>query len=216
VKTKGVILKLPSLREIRESRGLSQSELAREAHVSRDSISNYETGQREAWPATAKRLAEALDVEIADLRQIEKPALMGKDEASGTRRPKTRRKTSIPGINIPRINSVESRGRKPETYYEQEEEIASFPYTDETRAVAFEAAQRAAADARPHYDAVVSGDARFVVEDDGERVAVYLEVPIVDADTALGILRGGTDRPTADRTSEQSQEASAPTKNDDS
>lgn len=76
-----MVLKLPSLREIRESRGLSQSELAREAHVSRDSISNYETGQREAWPATAKRLAEALGVEITDLRRTEEPAFTGEAEA---------------------------------------------------------------------------------------------------------------------------------------
>lgn len=64
-------MKLPRLRQIRESRGLSQSKLAREARVSRDSISNYETGQREAWPATAKRLADALGVEITDLRPAE-------------------------------------------------------------------------------------------------------------------------------------------------
>jgi len=55
------------LREQRELRGLSQSGLARASGVSRDSISNYETGQREAWPATAKKLADALGVDIADL-----------------------------------------------------------------------------------------------------------------------------------------------------
>lgn len=60
-------MKLPKLREVRELHGLSQSELAKKAHVSRDSISNYETGQREAWPSTARKLAGALDVTIADL-----------------------------------------------------------------------------------------------------------------------------------------------------
>jgi transcriptional regulator with XRE-family HTH domain len=60
-------LKLPGLREQRELHGLSQSVLARAAGVSRDSISNYETGQREAWPSTAKKLADALGVDIADL-----------------------------------------------------------------------------------------------------------------------------------------------------
>jgi transcriptional regulator with XRE-family HTH domain len=66
-------LKLPKLREVRELHGLSQSELAKKAHVSRDSISNYETGQREAWPSTAKKLANALDVSIADLMDDSAP-----------------------------------------------------------------------------------------------------------------------------------------------
>jgi transcriptional regulator with XRE-family HTH domain len=62
-------LKLPRLKEVRELHGWSQAKLAEESDVSRDSISNYETGQREAWPATAKKLADALHVEIADLRE---------------------------------------------------------------------------------------------------------------------------------------------------
>jgi transcriptional regulator with XRE-family HTH domain len=60
-------LKLPGLKEARELRGWSQQRLAEESGVSRDGISNYETGQRDAWPATASRLAEALGVEIEDL-----------------------------------------------------------------------------------------------------------------------------------------------------
>ena len=62
-------MKLPRLKEVRELHGWSQAKLAEESDVSRDSISNYETGQREAWPATAKKLADALHVEIADLRE---------------------------------------------------------------------------------------------------------------------------------------------------
>jgi transcriptional regulator with XRE-family HTH domain len=62
-------LKLPRLKEVRELHGWSQAKLAEESDVSRDSISNYETGQREAWPTTAKKLADALHVEIADLRE---------------------------------------------------------------------------------------------------------------------------------------------------
>jgi transcriptional regulator with XRE-family HTH domain len=62
-------LKLPRLKEERELHGWSQKKLAEESGVSRDSISNYETGQRDAWPATAKKLADALGVEIADLRE---------------------------------------------------------------------------------------------------------------------------------------------------
>jgi transcriptional regulator with XRE-family HTH domain len=62
-------LRLPRLKEVRELHGWSQKKLAEESGVSRDSISNYETSQREAWPATARKLADALGVEIADLRE---------------------------------------------------------------------------------------------------------------------------------------------------
>jgi len=55
------------LKEVREQHGWSQKQLSGESGVSRDSISNYETDQREAWPATARKLADALEVEIADL-----------------------------------------------------------------------------------------------------------------------------------------------------
>jgi putative transcriptional regulator len=67
-------LKLPRLKEVRELHGWSQKKLAEESGVSRDSISNYETGQREAWPATAKKLADALDVEIGELVLPKAPA----------------------------------------------------------------------------------------------------------------------------------------------
>ncbi len=60
-------MKLPRLKEVRELHGWSQAKLSEKSGVSRDSISNYETGQREAWPTTAKKLADALDVEIEDL-----------------------------------------------------------------------------------------------------------------------------------------------------
>jgi transcriptional regulator with XRE-family HTH domain len=60
-------LRLTRLREVRELRGWSQSKLAEESDVSRDGISNYETGHREAWPSTARKLADALGVEISDL-----------------------------------------------------------------------------------------------------------------------------------------------------
>ena len=60
---------MPRLREVRELHGWSQTKLAEEAGVSRDSISNYETGHREAYPSTAKKLADALGVTIADLME---------------------------------------------------------------------------------------------------------------------------------------------------
>jgi transcriptional regulator with XRE-family HTH domain len=62
-------LKLPRLREVRELRGWSQSVLAEKAGVSRDSISNYETGQREPYPATAMKLADALNVSVSELEK---------------------------------------------------------------------------------------------------------------------------------------------------
>lgn len=79
-------MKLPRLKEVRELHGWSQAKLAEEADVSRDSISNYETGHREAWPATAKKLANALGVEIADLARpapVEELAGAGKGSAPG-------------------------------------------------------------------------------------------------------------------------------------
>jgi transcriptional regulator with XRE-family HTH domain len=79
---KGAALKLPRLKEVRELHGWSQKKLADESGVSRDSISNYETSQREAWPATAKKLADALRVEITDLREPARElATSGKAEA---------------------------------------------------------------------------------------------------------------------------------------
>src|SRR5215211_1990025 len=78
------LLKLPRLREVRELRGWSQGVLAEKADVSRDSISNYETGHREAYPATARKLADALEVGIGALvepTRVEEPALAGKAEA---------------------------------------------------------------------------------------------------------------------------------------
>jgi transcriptional regulator with XRE-family HTH domain len=75
-------LKLTRLRDVRELHGWSQSKLAEESGVSRDGISNYETGHREAWPSTAKKLADALGVEIGDLvTRVEEPVLAGKSEA---------------------------------------------------------------------------------------------------------------------------------------
>jgi transcriptional regulator with XRE-family HTH domain len=75
-------LKLPRLKEVRELHGWSQTKLTEESGVSRDSISNYETGHRGAYPATAKKLADALGVEIADLIEPARElATSGKAEA---------------------------------------------------------------------------------------------------------------------------------------
>ncbi len=80
-------MKLARLREIRELHGWSQSKLAEEADVSRDGISNYETGRREAWPSTAMKLADALGVGISDLvaRVEESPLPKGPSPLSAER-----------------------------------------------------------------------------------------------------------------------------------
>ena len=53
---------LPSLRGLRQSRGLTQRELAHLAGVSRGSIHRLENGQRGAYPVTVRKLAAALGV----------------------------------------------------------------------------------------------------------------------------------------------------------
>lgn len=60
-------MEIPRLREWREIRGLTQSQLAEKAGVARDSISKWETGERGAYPGTVEKLAKALAIEIIDL-----------------------------------------------------------------------------------------------------------------------------------------------------
>jgi len=64
---------LPSLRELRRSRGLSQRELGRLAKVSPGSVYRLETGLRGSYPATLRKLAEALEVPTADLVRDHRP-----------------------------------------------------------------------------------------------------------------------------------------------
>jgi transcriptional regulator with XRE-family HTH domain len=51
---------------MRREKGLSQQELADLAGVGQDSISAIETGKHEPHPRTLRKLANALDVEVAD------------------------------------------------------------------------------------------------------------------------------------------------------
>jgi transcriptional regulator with XRE-family HTH domain len=53
---------LPGLRPAREAKLLTQQELANASGVSRLTITELETGARNARPATIRRLAAALDV----------------------------------------------------------------------------------------------------------------------------------------------------------
>jgi transcriptional regulator with XRE-family HTH domain len=59
-------LQIPRLRGWRELRGWTQKDLAEESGVSARSIAGYETGAS-IRPRNARKLAEALDVEVADL-----------------------------------------------------------------------------------------------------------------------------------------------------
>lgn len=60
-------MKVEGLRRIRMLRGMSQEDLENRSEVSQDTISALETGRREPRPSTLRKLAKALDVEIADL-----------------------------------------------------------------------------------------------------------------------------------------------------
>src|SRR5215208_7789754 len=60
-------MKLSRLRDLREKRGMSQQDLSERSGVSRDGISHYENGTREARPSTARKLAATLEVEVQDL-----------------------------------------------------------------------------------------------------------------------------------------------------
>jgi transcriptional regulator with XRE-family HTH domain len=57
---------LETVKRIRTMRGMNQVDLAKASGVSQNTISEIETGRREARPATLGKLAKALDVEIAD------------------------------------------------------------------------------------------------------------------------------------------------------
>jgi transcriptional regulator with XRE-family HTH domain len=59
-------LQIPRLRQWRELRGLTQRELAAQSGVSARGIAGYEAGAG-VRPNTARKLAEALDVEVASL-----------------------------------------------------------------------------------------------------------------------------------------------------
>jgi len=55
------------LRQLRRERALSQRDLSRITGIAHDSISQLETGKRDAQPRTIRKLAEALGVEPKEL-----------------------------------------------------------------------------------------------------------------------------------------------------
>lgn len=58
--------RVEELRHLRRQKGLTQQDLAELSGVSQYTITEVETGRREARPSTLRKLAEALDVEVAD------------------------------------------------------------------------------------------------------------------------------------------------------
>ena len=63
---------MDELKRVRRLRGLSQQELAALSGVSQYTITEIETGRREPRPSTLRKLARALDVEVADFFQESK------------------------------------------------------------------------------------------------------------------------------------------------
>jgi transcriptional regulator with XRE-family HTH domain len=55
------------LRRLRRAHALSQRDLSRLTGIAQDTISQLETGRREAQPRTVRKLAEALAVEPSAL-----------------------------------------------------------------------------------------------------------------------------------------------------
>jgi transcriptional regulator with XRE-family HTH domain len=59
------------LRQLRREQALSQRDLSEITGIAHDSISQLETGKREAQPRTIRKLAEALRVEPRELMKGE-------------------------------------------------------------------------------------------------------------------------------------------------
>jgi transcriptional regulator with XRE-family HTH domain len=75
---------LETVKRIRTMRGMNQVDLAKASGVSQNTVSEIETGRREARPATLGKLAKALNVEIAAF--FEEEDASPKDRAPGSPR----------------------------------------------------------------------------------------------------------------------------------
>ncbi len=57
---------MDAVKKIRRRKGWSQKDLAEESGVGQDTISGIESGRHEPRPSTLRKLADALNVEVAD------------------------------------------------------------------------------------------------------------------------------------------------------
>jgi len=55
------------IREIRQSRGLKQRELAEASHICQTTVSELERGVRKPWLSALEKIASALKVHVSDL-----------------------------------------------------------------------------------------------------------------------------------------------------
>jgi transcriptional regulator with XRE-family HTH domain len=68
---------MDQLKRLRVEKGLSQARLAARAGLDPSTVNQIERGAREASPVTLRKLAEALDVSIANLLESESPKVPG-------------------------------------------------------------------------------------------------------------------------------------------
>src|SRR5215217_5145885 len=64
---------METLRRLRTERGLSQAKLAARAELDPSTVNQIERGAREASPATLRKLADALDVGLAEILEDSYP-----------------------------------------------------------------------------------------------------------------------------------------------
>ena len=67
------MVSLPNLKTIRVLRALSQRELSAQSGVSRMTIARLEAGGEDPFPTTVRKLAQALNVDPAELMGVVEP-----------------------------------------------------------------------------------------------------------------------------------------------
>ena len=77
---------METVKRIRTMRGMNQVDLAKASGVAQNTISEIELGKREARPATLKKLADALGVEIVDLFEEAHPLAQAPPEPQAQER----------------------------------------------------------------------------------------------------------------------------------
>jgi transcriptional regulator with XRE-family HTH domain len=83
-----------SLRILRAQRGLTLTDAAERAGVTRDTLSDLERGKRHAYMPTLAKIAKGYGVPVEDL--LEEPALAGKAKASETGQPEAGEPAEVP------------------------------------------------------------------------------------------------------------------------